>query len=182
MDTQPIIETERLILRPFELSDSKSVQELAGDSRIAETTLNIPHPYEDGMAETWINTHKDNLNSGKIITYAIEKKDTKELIGAIGLVINKIHKKAELAYWIGVPYWRKGYCTEASKSIIAFGFEELNLNRIYALAMEINAGSWKVMEKVGMKYEGTRKQDVVKNGLPMDLRSYAIIREEFYRS
>lgn len=52
-----------------------------------------------------------------------------------------------VAYWIGVPYWSKGYCTEASRAILEFGFKELNLNRIYALAMDRNAGSYKVMEK-----------------------------------
>lgn len=181
MEIQPIIKTERLILRPFELSDSKRVQELAGDSKISKTTLNIPHPYEDGLAESWISAHRDNLNSGKSITYAIVKKDTDELIGSISLMLNKIHKKAELGYWIGVPYWKKGYCTEASQRIIEFGFRELQLNRIYALAMVDNVGSWRVMEKVKMKYEGTRRQDVIKNGVSVDLKSYGILREEFHR-
>lgn len=179
MEIQPIMKTERLILRPFKLLDSKIVQELAGDSKIAETTLNIPHPYIDGMAEAWINTHKDNLINEKSITYAIVKKETDELMGAISLMINKIHKKAELGYWIGVPYWNKGYCTEASRAIVELGFKELNLNRIYALAMESNAGSWRVMEKVGMRYEGTRREDVIKDGIPMDLKSYAILRKDF---
>ncbi len=180
MEMQPIIETKMLILRPFKLSDSKIVQELAGDSKIAETTLNIPHPYMDGMAEAWINTHKDNLINEKSITYAIVKKETEELMGAISLMtINNAHKKAELGYWVGVPYWNKGYCTEASQAIVELGFKELNLNRIYALSMECNNGSWRVMEKIGMKYEGTRRQDIFKNGIAVDLRSYAILREDF---
>ncbi|MDR7856742.1 GNAT family N-acetyltransferase [Tissierella sp.] len=180
MEIQTIIKTKRLILRPFELSDSKIVQKLAGDSKIAETTLNIPHPYEDGMAESWINTHKDNLINETSITYAIVENETGELIGAISLMgINKVHKKAELGYWIGVPYWGKGYCTDASQAIVEFGFKELNLNRIYALAFESNKGSWRVMEKMGMKYEGTRRQDVVKNGRFKDLRMYSILLEEF---
>lgn len=181
MEMQPIIETKRLILRPFKLSDSKIVQGLAGDSKIAETTLNIPHPYMDGMAEAWINTHKENLINEKSITYAIVKKETEELMGAISLMaINNTHKKAELGYWVGVPYWNKGYCTEASQAIVELGFKELNLNRIYALSMECNNGSWRVMEKIGMKYEGTRRQDVFKNGKAIDLRSYAILREDFH--
>ena len=180
MEIQPIIETNRLILRPFKLSDSKRVQELAGDFKIAETTLNIPHPYMDGIAESWIINHKDNLSSGKSITYAIVKKETEDLMGAISLMINKVHKKAELGYWVGVPYWNKGYCTEASQAIVELGFKELNLNRIYALSMECNNGSWRVMEKIGMKYEGTRRQDVFKNGIAIDLRSYAILREDLH--
>lgn len=179
MKKQLILETERLILRPFNLSDSKRVQELAGDTRIGETTLNVPHPYEDGMAESWIGTHKDSFNNGDGIIYAIVKKDTKELVGTVSLMgIENIHKKSELAYWIGVPYWRNGYCSEACHAIIEFGFKNINLNKIYALAFEDNISSWKVMEKVGMKYEGTRRQDVIKNGIAMDSRSYSILREE----
>lgn len=105
------------------------------------------------------------------ITYAAVKKDTGELIGSISLMINKIHKKAEL-----------GYCTEASQAIIEFGFKNFDLNRIFALSFEGNAGSWRVMEKAGMEYEGTRRQDVVKNGVSVDLKSYSIIRDDFYIS
>ena len=55
----PTLETERLVLRPFGLHDAADVQRLAGDRAIADTTLNIPHPYEDGMAEEWIFKHQD---------------------------------------------------------------------------------------------------------------------------
>ncbi|MBB6697101.1 GNAT family N-acetyltransferase [Clostridium algidicarnis] len=179
MPIQPVIHTDNLLLRPFKISDSSRVKELAGDSKIATTTLNVPHPYEDGMAELWINSHKDIFINKKGIIYAIIKKDSNELIGTVALMMNNIHKKAELSYWIGVPYFNKGYCTESSKAIIEYGFKELNLNKIYALCMDSNVGSYRVMEKIGMKYEGTRKQDVIKNGVPKDLKSYAILKEEF---
>lgn len=176
---QPVIETERLTLRPFHLLDAKRVQELAGDVKIAETTLNIPHPYEDGMAEAWISTLKDSLADGKSITYAITEKNTGALVGSISLMgMNSIHRKAELGYWVGVPYWNKGYCTEAARAIVELGFKELNLNRIYALAFASNNGSWSVMEKIGMAYEGTRRQDVIKDGMPRDLKSYGILRKD----
>ncbi len=114
------------------------------------------------------------------ITYAITLKGSEELIGAISLMINKVHKKAELAYWIGVDYWGNGYCSEASKTLIKYGFDELNLNRIFALSMDSNVGSYKVMEKIGMKYEGIRRQDIIKNGVSKDLVSYSILKNEVY--
>lgn len=182
MDKQKSIKTERLTLRPFQLSDAKRVQLLAGDKRIAETTLNIPHPYENGMAESWIESHHDSFIKGISFTYAIIEKESNVLIGAIGLMINSIHRKAELGYWIGVQYWGKGYCTEASKAVIKLGFEYLNLNKIFARALVSNVGSWTVMEKIGMFYEGTLRHEVIKDGIPYDLKSYAILKEDYDRS
>lgn len=176
MREQPILQTERLILRPFMLSDSKSVQKLAGDHRIADTTLNIPHPYSDGMAEAWIGSHREAFFNDNGITYAITKKGDDELIGAIGLMINRLHRKAELGYWVGVEYWGQGYCTEATKTIIKLGFEKLDLNKIYARAFVTNIASWTVMEKAGMIYEGTLRQEIIKDGVPLDLKSFAIIK------
>ena len=180
MKKQAILETERLILRPFELTDAKRVQELAGDIRIAETTLHIPHPYEDGIAESWISSHRDNFENGSNVTYAIVKKETEELIGTINLMMNKTHKKAEVGYWVGLAYWGNGYCTEAFKAIIEFGFKNFDLNKIFGLSLVNNIGSWRVMEKSGMTYEGTRRQDVVKNDIALDLKSYSILREEYF--
>ena len=69
INVQPTLETERLILRPFDLSDGPRIQLLAGDESIASTTLNIPHPYEDGMAEEWIRTHQDEFEKGNVKGY-----------------------------------------------------------------------------------------------------------------
>ena len=111
---QPTIDTARLILRPFTLADAPTVQRLAGASEVADTTLNIPHPYPDGAAEQWIATHVENFNAGDGATCAIVLRATSELCGAMGLDISRRHRRAELTYWIGVPYWNQGYATEAA--------------------------------------------------------------------
>lgn len=182
MNNQPNLHGERLILRTFTLSDAYLVQKLAGHIKIAETTLNIPHPYENGMAEAWIGTHRESFTEGKGVTYAIVNKVTNDLIGAIGLMINPTHKKAELGYWIGFPYWGMGYCTEASRLLIDYGFNELLLNKIYAKAFVSNTGSWTVMEKAGMSYEGTLRQEVIKDGIAYDLKTYGILKNEYFSS
>jgi len=94
----PTIETERLILRPFELSDAKDVQRLAGDWAIADTTLNVPYPYEDGMAEQWISTHEQKFEAGELANFAIVFRAGGTLIGAIGLRIVQRFDRAKLGY------------------------------------------------------------------------------------
>jgi hypothetical protein len=86
MGELPGLTTERLLLRPFSLSDAKDVQRLAGDRSIADTTFNIPHPYEDGQAEQWISRHTEFFDKGTGNHFAITAKTDGLLIGAISLM------------------------------------------------------------------------------------------------
>jgi len=104
-DTIPTLTTERLILRPFAPTDAPDVQRLAGASEIASVMQSIPHPYEDGMAETWIGTHQERYANGQGLDLAVTLADTGELVGAIGLVwISEAHRRTEIGYWVGVEY------------------------------------------------------------------------------
>jgi len=181
MNAIPTLETERLILRPFSHDDAKEVQRLAGDFAVAETTLTIPHPYEDGMAEEWIGTHEKIFQAGTEIVFAITDKIEKYLIGAIGISqINTQFEKAEIGYWIGKPYWNKGYCTEAVQAVLKYCFENLKLNKVYAMHFTNNPPSGRVMEKAGMTKEGLLRQNVKKGGKFIDTPVYGILRSEFY--
>jgi len=173
------IETERLLLRPFELSDGSRVKELAGDRAIADTTLNIPHPYKDGMAEEWISSHQPKFETGESVDYAIILKATQKLIGAIGLIINKGFNRAELGYWVAKGHWNQGYCTEAAESMLEYGFYKLDLHKITATHITRNPASGKVMEKIGMKREGIFRQHVIKWDKYEDTISYGILRKEW---
>ena len=177
--TQPTLETLRLKLRPFSLSDARDVMRLAGERDIADTTLNIPHPYTDGMAESWIETHKLGYETNSSVTFAVVPRDAACLIGAIGLTIDGRFNKAELGYWIGKPFWNKGYATEAAKAVIGFGFGELRLNRIGAGHFARNPSSGRVMEKIGMQPEGTTRQAAVKWGKYEDMVLYGILRDNW---
>jgi RimJ/RimL family protein N-acetyltransferase len=178
MAERPALKTDRLLLRPFILADALVVQLLAGDRDIASNTLNIPHPYEDGMAEEWISTHQEKFKRSEAVNFAIVLRNDDGLIGAIGLVINQRYERAELGYWIGKPYWGNGYCTEAAKAVLHYGFTVLGLNRIHATHMSRNPASGRVMEKIGMKYEGCLRQHAKRWGLFEDLKMYAILRSE----
>ncbi|MBN1291312.1 MAG: GNAT family N-acetyltransferase [Candidatus Latescibacteria bacterium] len=175
-----MLNTARLILRPFKLDDAPSVQQLAGDREIASNTLRIPHPYTDGLAEEWIGIHAEQFAEGKAVNYAIVLKCNNYLIGSIGLTIDREHERAELGYWLGKPFWGHGYCTEAGKAVIKYGFDGLNLNRIDAHYLSRNPASGRVMEKLGMKYEGCFREAVKKWDVYEDVTICAILKNEYY--
>lgn len=176
---QPIVDTTRLILRPFALADAPTVQRLAGAYEVADTTLNIPHPYPDGAAEQWIATHAENFNTGDSATFAIVLRATSELCGAIGLDISPRHRRAELAYWIGVPYWNQDYATEAAAVLLTYGFTALQLHRIHARHVTRNPASGRVMQKIGMTFEGIQREHFRKGDRFEDVANYGILRQEW---
>jgi len=144
--------------------------------------LNIPHPYEDGVAEEWIGTHQKDMEEDKSITYAITEKDDGILVGAISLILNLKHENAEAGYWVGKPFWNKGYCTEALRALIEYGFKTIKLNRIHAHYYARNEASGRVMKKAGMQFEGYHRQYVKNNGVFEDLKSYAVIKSDLEQS
>ena len=153
------IETPGLLLRPFLEQDAGDVRSLAGNKNVSETTLNIPHPYDSGEAEKWISTHAGAWKNRTGVIYAIVERSSKDLVGAISLV-KMVDGNAELGYWIGEPYWNRGYCSEAAKSLVQFAFEKLAVKNIMAEHLSSNPASGRVMQKLGMQHVNqTRKPD-----------------------
>jgi [ribosomal protein S5]-alanine N-acetyltransferase len=176
MSEIPHLRTLRLDLRPFTLSDAAEVQRLCGDPLIASTTLNIPHPYADGVAETWIATHQSAFERRELVVWAIA--DRRGLIGAIGLDLFPQDHRGQLGYWIGVPYWNQGFATEAVTSVIEYGFGILGLDRIHASYLTRNPASGRVMAKAGMRHEGTLRQHCFKDGRLEDIAVFGILRTD----
>lgn len=175
----PTLDLDRLVLRPFSYSDAKRVQLLAGDEAIASGAINIPHPYLDGLAESWINSHNSEFKKGNSLILAMTKKDSGTLIGSIGLYINSKHKHAELGYWIGRDYWGNGYCSEAVAGIINYAFEKLLLNKIFAYFLTRNLASGKVLIKNGFKKEGSFRQHVLYKEKFEDIECYSLLKAEY---
>ena len=174
----PEIRTERLFLRGFTAADAPRIQALAGEREVASGTLTIPHPYEDGMAEIWIAGQAEAWDAKQMFTLAMTT-GADGLVGAVGLRLVPEHRRAELGYWIGVPYWNRGYATEASAGVLEYGFTELSLNRIVARHYQRNPASGRVLEKLGMRHEGTQRQHVVRWDQLEDLECYAILESEW---
>jgi [ribosomal protein S5]-alanine N-acetyltransferase len=178
----PVLTTivaERIQLRPFSLEDAPWVQKLAGDYAIADTTLNLPHPYLDGMAENWISGHAEAFENRESLTLAIVDTLPNALVGAISLMGMTQGYRAELGYWIGKPYWGRGFCTEAARLMLNYAFEQLGMRRVYSSHLARNPASGRVMQKIGMKYEGTQKRHIQKWEKLEDLVLYGILYEEW---
>ena len=179
MPAQPELLTERLLLRPFRASDGPDVQRLAGAHEVADMTMTVPHPYPDGAAEAWIATHAKSWDEGTAATYAIIERTGGHLVGAVGLHIVRAHALAELGYWIGVPFWNRGYASESSRSLIELGFSALALHRIQARHFLRNPASGRVMQKLGMTLEGVMRGAARKWDRFEDLAMYAILAPEW---
>ncbi|KMJ57270.1 acetyltransferase [Bacillus sp. LL01] len=173
-----IINTERLLLRRLKLEDADRVEELASDYELAKTTLTVPHPYPPGSAKDFIQRMMA-AEEESLAVLAIVEKESDSLIGIINIKQTPAYKRGELGYWIGRPYWGKGYGTEAARAVVDYGFKELGLNKVFAGAFADNPGSWRIMEKVGMKHEGTWRQHAMRDGRFVDLAYYGLLREDF---
>jgi [ribosomal protein S5]-alanine N-acetyltransferase len=179
MSALPTLHTERLILRPFILDDAPAVKILAGERKIADTTSLIPHPYQLEDAVNWIMTHSDSFEKRREVVFAITLRESGELVGAIGLGIDRHNQLAEMGYWVGVPYWNNGYCTEAARAVLSYAFEKLELNRVEARHMTRNPSSGRIMEKIGMQLEGVLRQQIQRWGVFEDANIFAILREDY---
>lgn len=124
------------------------------------------------------------VRSKNDVVFSIVDKQTDTQIGFVGLYqINWIAKSGEMRIFIGEKEaWNKGYGTEATKMIVSYGFERLNLNRIWAGSNIENIGSWKSEEKAGFRKEGILRQEMYCNGKYFDVVRSGILRDEYLQS
>lgn len=174
----PHLTTDRLQLRPFDMTDAGRVHELLAVPDIAGTTLNIAYPYPEGAAAAWIKGHERAAGDGTSWTWAITRCQDDLLLGAIGMGVVAAHRRGTLGYWLGVPFWGQGYTSEAARRVVGFGFGDLGLHRIDAECMSRNPASAKVMRRAGMVHEGTFRDYIMKNGSFESIDRYAVIRDE----
>ena len=171
--------TARLLLRPLEQTDIPALVRLAGAREIASMTANIPHPYAEQDARNFLAHASEEFRAGHSVSFAICVSATRDLCGGVGLNIAPAHDHAELGYWIGLPFWGKGFATEAASAVVAFGFETLALHRIYAFHFAGNAASGRVLRKIGMIHEGRSREHIKKWERFIDLENYGLLRNEF---
>ncbi len=179
MIEQPVLETERLALRPYTLADTDDVRRLYGVSEILDTVFKTPVTYKEGMAAAWIGTPAELLEAGKGVDYAVTRRGGGELLGGFGLKISPQDHRADMWYWIGQPFWGQGYATEAGAAVLKYAFETLKLNRVAAEHFGLNPASGRVLQKLGMRYEGTLREQMLRRGQYEDSVVYGMLASEW---
>ena len=178
----PQLRTARLRLRAYAPADAAQLQRLAGAREVAATTMNIPPiPTPTAPPETWIGTHAAKWAAHEELVFAVTLKNTGELLGSMGLVIQEDHHKAELGYWVGVPHWNQGYTSEAARAVIDYGFPARSgstASQAHHMADNPRFGP-RVMEKAGMQREGFSPGALRKDGGFRDVVFYGVLRADW---
>jgi len=148
-----LIETARLLLRPFAPTDASAVQRLVGDWNVAKFLALVPHPYPAGLAAKWISTHGPLAEDGAEYTFAITRKPAGDLIGAISLT-PRPGKYGAIGYWLSHDHWGQGYATEAVQCVEALAFDWLDLPQLSTVTRKNNLASQRVLEKSHFRQTG----------------------------
>ena len=179
MDNTKTLETDRLILRKFTLEDSEGMfNNWATDPNVNKYLAWPLHKNVDETREIinkWISKYEEGSYN-----WIIETKDTHEVIGSIcdeGKSVR--HKTISLGYCIGSKYWNKGYATEVLRRVIEYLLNDQGFELVEASHRSSNPASGKVMQKSGMKYDGTlRSRRIDPDGGRSDMLYYSIIKDE----
>lgn len=145
---EPIV-TERLVLRPLELRDRARLIQLANNWKVAKNLSTMPYPYTDAAADDWLAKQAALWAGGKTVNLAVTEGG--EMIGGIGVGVRD-HDEWEMGYWLGEPYWNRGYVSEAARALRDYAFCELKLDRIVAGHYPDNHASGAILAKLGFRY------------------------------
>lgn len=194
----PTLHTDRMTLRRMKPSDSADMYEYAHQEPVTRYLLWDPHPSEFATRE-YLTRLQKRYHDGEFYDWALVLPDDggtseekrkwfrfpvrrEKMIGTCGFVSFSVeNRSAEIGYVLNPDYWGQGYMPEAVRRVLSFGFCELGLNRIEARYMVGNEKSRRVMEKVGMTFEGVRRELLYVKGAYRDIGTCAILAAEYFR-
>ncbi|HET9495274.1 MAG TPA: GNAT family protein [Chloroflexia bacterium] len=176
----PTLETERLVLRRPRMEDAADVFEYRSDPEVIRTvTFDLHVSIEDSQAWLQRTLERAPAESGACV-FALELKSSGKMIGTCGIFLDDVgHARAGTAYVLNRAYWGQGLTTEALRAVVDLGFLRLGFNRIFALCLPENVASARVMEKVGMIYEGILREYLFFKGGFHDVEVHSILRREW---
>jgi ribosomal-protein-alanine N-acetyltransferase len=177
----PKLQTERLILRRMRLPDAEDMYDYARRPEVTRYLLWSPHP-DIGHTRDYLQYIATRYAAGSFYDWAVILKKNNRMIGTCGFTtIDCSNDAAEIGYVLNPDYHGLGIAPEAVEAVLAFGFERLLLHRIEARFMEGNDASLRVMEKVGMRFEGYRRESMMIKGSYRTIGYCSILSEEYAR-
>lgn len=167
----PVLLSQRLVLRAPHAEDIDALAHLANNAAIATMVSRMPHPYTATDAADFVR--RTNIGEIGKCVYAITKAENGEFLGCCALEPHQHDEALELGYWLGQPYWNKGYGTEAAHALIDMAFRTRQIDHIDARCRVTNIASRRVIQKCGFQFQGT--------GMVGNLAMGGMVPVEWYR-
>ncbi|HEY1379086.1 MAG TPA: GNAT family protein [Gemmataceae bacterium] len=177
----PVLETDRLRLRPFEPADAPALFAIARNSNVTRFTTWDAHRTIDDSHIFLTDYVRSRYLEGLPDPYAIELKGDGVLIGAVGgSWASQPNRCMEFGYWLAEPFWGRGLAAEAARALVRHLFAAYPVERVQAHFIEGNAASGRVLEKAGLRFEGVRRHSLLHRGRFWDVHTYAVLRGEWH--
>ena len=175
----PILQTERLLLRPFSESDADDIYALQSNARVLRYWDSPPWT-ERSRADAFIAACRKMEDDGSGARFAIATRDNSAFIGWCSMFRwNAVYRSLGIGYCLDEPAWGKGYATEAVRAMLLWAYATLDLNRVEAELDARNAASARVLEKLGFEREGLRREDCIVSGEVSDSWIYGLLRRDW---
>lgn len=172
-----ILESKRLLLRPPSLGDVADIASLIGDWDVVKNLSRAPFPYLPEYALDFVRRQDEGRAKATDFAFAVTHKEDGKFLGMCG--VHRREEGFELGYWLGRPYWKQGYATEAAAEVLAFAFRNLRAEEVEAGWYHDNPASGHVLEKLGFGPKGAAPRHCAARGESVLCNLVTMSRAEF---
>jgi RimJ/RimL family protein N-acetyltransferase len=173
-----ILKTKRLFLRYPKLDDAAQIFFAVKSPQFPEQ-LPLQEMSTEKEIKDWLRRLQERWKTGQVFSWIVEDRDSRYLLGQMTLSKLEGDNLWAMAFWIHPDHWSKGYATEGTERLLAFSFEEIGAEKIWAGAGEWNIGSCRVLEKIGMNFIGNNPKGYYSKGEPIATQEYEITRKQW---
>jgi [ribosomal protein S5]-alanine N-acetyltransferase len=172
--------TPRLALRLPRVSDVPRLVEYLNDPPVFRPVFARSEPLTRSDELVWVQRARRRTLRHQKLNLAITQRSTGELIGGVGLELREeAGRRGWLGYWIARPFWHRGYASEAASAVLTLGFERVGLHRVDAAVFEFNPRSMRLLERLGFRREGYRREVLRRDGRWYDEATFGLLAREF---
>jgi RimJ/RimL family protein N-acetyltransferase len=172
-----ILESERLVLRPPEQGDVPFIASLMSEWEVVKNLSRAPYPYREEHAREFLGRQEEGRARATDFAFAVTRKSDGAFMGACG--VHLLDAGFELGYWLGKPYWKQGYATEAAGEVLAFAFRNLRADKVWAGWFHDNPVSGHVLRKLGFRPDGADERDCLARGHSVYCNLVTMSRADF---